>query len=212
MAGIINQSRGTPPASRDQLKDQALSAARALVKRNLEAGWFIGGTVYAAPLDPVSARPLTLAMLRRYASIHPLNMAEVAHWARNGLDEADQVLREIAAEHVDRGEALPRLLEGYVVELLHPGIGRRPGRDLSKSFPQDVCIAMLVLLLTELLPLRPTRYGRSSANPSACSLIAAVLSEAGIHRGGESAVQKIWTRYRDMVTSERQAMFGASAA
>jgi hypothetical protein len=191
--------------SQIQLRDQALSAARLLVQKNLQPGEFIGGTVHAAPLAPEGARPLVLAMLRRYATLSASNLMEVCHWGREGVDQAHQVLAELAAEYVNRGEPLPQILALYAAEQLHPGIGRRPGRDRFRFFPQDVCIALLVLFLTELLPLRATRSGRSQIKPSACSVMAVALSEAGIHRGGEAAVQKIWLRYRDMVMSDPSA-------
>jgi hypothetical protein len=35
----------------------------------------------------------------------------------------------------------------------------------------------------------------SSRRPSACSIVGAVLIEAGIGRGGEEAIRKIWERY-----------------
>lgn len=198
-------------ASQDQLRERALSAARLLVRRNLEPGEFIGGTVVAAPLDPAGARPLVLAMLRRYATMSAWSLSEVAHWARDGLDEADQVLGELATEYLNRGEPLPGILAGHVAEQFHPRLRRRPGPGRAKSFPQDVCICQLVLWLTQMFPLRPTRSGRSAVKPSACSIVATALAEAGIHRGGESAVQKIWLNYRDMVMSDASATPAALA-
>jgi hypothetical protein len=89
----------------------------------------------------------------------------------------------------------------------------RPGPGPTKTFPQDICICMLVKWLTEIYPLRPTRNGRSSSKPSACSILATALAEAGIHRGGKGAVQKIWMNYRDMVMSQPPlAMLGLRAA
>lgn len=194
------------------LKDKALSAARLLVQRNLEPGEFIDGAVHVAPLAPESARPLALAMLRRYARVSVWTLSEVIHWAYEGVDEAHLVLGEIAVDHVERGEPVPNILKGYVVEQYHSRTAGRPGRDRAKFFAQDICIAMLVLWLTELLPLRATRSGRSSARPSACSVMAEALSEVGIHRGGEGAVQKIWMKYRDLAHSEQQAMRGVISA
>jgi len=74
---------------------------------------------------PASARPLALAMLRRYASMSAWNLSEVAHWARGGVDEAHQVLGEMAAEYLNRGEPVPAILAAYAIEQLHPRIGRR---------------------------------------------------------------------------------------
>ena len=186
------------------LRDKALNAARLLVQRNLEPNWYIDGTVYAAPLAPEGARPLALAMLKRHARTSTWALSQVIHWAYEGFDEAHQVLGEIAAEHVERDEPVPDILKGYVVENFHQRSGRRlPGPDRAKFFAQNICVALLVMWLTELLPLRATRSGRSQVKPSACSVMATALSEAGIHRGGEAAVQKIWLNYRDLVASER---------
>lgn len=184
------------------LKDKALAAARALVQRHLQPGMFIDGTVHAAPLAPESARPLMLAMLRRHASVSAWNLSQVSHWAREGVDEADQVLSEMAAEYLNSGEPVPAILVGHVVEQFHP----RTGPRRAKNFAQDICIALLVLWLSELFRLRPTRSGRSSAKPSACSIMATALADAGIYRGGEGAVQKIWMNYRDLAFNERQTM------
>jgi hypothetical protein len=188
------------------LKDKALAVARALVRSNLEPRDYIDGSVHAAPLAPASARPIALAILRRYASMSAYSLSRVVHWAYEGSDEAHEVLGEIAAEYANRREAPPPLLASYVVEQYHARSGRRPGPARAKSFPADICIAMLIALLCEHLPLRPTRSGRSSIKPSACSVMATALSEFGVHRGGEGAVQTIWFRYRDLVMSERHAM------
>ena len=115
------------------------------------------------------------------------------------LPEAQDALIELIAEKTDRGEPLGAVLGAYNIRLLHPGIPRQRGKSKVSNMLQDISIAALVFQLVEWFPpLKPTRF--KTWQPSACSIVAEVLPEFGLHRGGEKAVQAIWRHYGPAVS------------
>jgi hypothetical protein len=143
-------------------------------------------------------------ILRAYAEAHPLNVTKVVHWAINGLDEADDVLRELIAERVEYHEPLGADLGAYNKRLIHPdGLHRRSGRSKVPFLLQDVVIAVAVLQLIERFPsLKASRFlggGSKKARACACSIVAKVMMELRLHRGGEDSVRKIWDRLKPVI-------------
>ena len=114
--------------------------------------------------------------------------------ARAGSKEADDFLRNMFTEQTHRNEEISPFLKTYIAEVLNQPIKARPGPKNASNIAANVAIAALVLTLTEppfnLTPLR----GLSKRRPSACSVLAQALAEAGLHRGGEKAIEKIWQR------------------
>jgi hypothetical protein len=181
----------------------ALAEARALVARFREPyqgpdDWLF--TAGLSPLHPQAGHRMVRGMLKRYALYHPLNMTEVCAWARAGSDDADLALVELIAEFTERGEQLPLGLAAYNLELIHP---RRPsrfrGRKKVTHVMQDMIIVTMIILVIERSGLKATR--RQSTKPSACAIVARALEEAGVHRGGEKAIEKIWQRIAPAVLS-----------
>ena len=58
----------------------------------------------------------------------------------------------------------------------------------------------LIMELIERFDMQPTRRqtGRKR-EPSYCSIVNTALSEAGLHRGGERAIEAVWFRYKASV-------------
>jgi hypothetical protein len=184
--------------ARAVVEGSALAAAREWIARCLEppeaSTLFFG--VVLPPMHPPAGRVVFREMTKQWALWHPFNMTKVCEAARAGWDEADLILRELIATFVNRGEQLPAVLAAYNIELLAQATQPRPrGRKKTAQWLQDICIATLIVLLVEQFGLKPRRRQSSMSKPSACSIVAQALSEAGIHRGGERAIEKVWQHY-----------------
>jgi hypothetical protein len=59
-------------------------------------------------------------------------------------------------------------------------------------------IVCLLIDLMQQFPELPLRRS-SKRRPCACSIISTILIEAGLGRGGEDAIYKIWKRYGPLV-------------
>jgi hypothetical protein len=174
---------------------EALTFAREWIARGRE-GDFIG--LGYAPLDPAAGHAFARRMIKQHALANPLNMAEVAECARRGSDDADLALRELAAEMIDRREILPAVLSAYTIKALHPDLRRLRGQKKAAHLLADISIVALIMELVERFHLKVQRNPLSK-HPSACSITAKALDEAGLSRGGEEAIRKIWGRYSGAV-------------
>jgi hypothetical protein len=117
--------------------------------------------------------------------------------ARAGYDDAHLALVAMITERTNRHEPLPALLAGYNIELINGRTVRRPpGRQLADNLLQDIAVVGCMMGLMRLFGLKPTRYKYSRLRPSAASVTARAMTEAGLHRGTEGAVEKIWQRLK----------------
>src|SRR5262249_42386556 len=64
------------------------------------------------------------SLMKRFAQFHPFGADDVVYFAEHGCKEADLALRELIAEHNDRGEPLTAVLAAYNIRLINPN--RRP--------------------------------------------------------------------------------------
>jgi hypothetical protein len=152
-----------------------------------------------SPLNPQAGHAFLRDTIKRYAMHNAFTMTRVCTMARAGWDEAEIALRELIGEIMNRGDQLPTVLGAFAIELLDP---RRPhhfsGPKKAGRFLQDICITVIVSRVAERHRLKPTRRPSQSTKPSACSIVARALEQAGVHRNGERAVEKIWERYHDI--------------
>jgi hypothetical protein len=134
--------------------------------------------------------------LKRMALAHPIQMMTVIEYARTGWDEAQEALRELAIEIMDRGEPLPTALGAYVMEVLHFGQpARARGPKKAKIALQDIFAAgLMVELLLRFPTLNPTRRGSHKDRPCACSIAAAAITGARIGRPMDyKTAERIWS-------------------
>ena len=153
------------------------------------------------PWHDETGHALARHMLKVYALQHPFNLDHVVQCATEGLRDAQDVVCELIAYYQHHRIALPTTLEAYQLRLINPRVQRPPSppaRKKAKHLVQDVIICALIMELIEQFPgLRPTRSQISTKKhrpPSVCSIVSVVLTEAGLHRGSEMAVQKVWQR------------------
>ena len=174
---------------------EALAFARDWIARCQEGDF---GDGYA-PLHPEAGRAFVRRLLKIGAQMSPFNMDNLVELAKAGWDDADVALRDLIAEINNRYEPLPAILAAYNIWLINPRAPqpRTPkGRKKATNILADIGVATLIMTLIERFPLNPTRshIGRKR-NASACSIAWLTLTEAGLHRGGEEAVQQVWKRY-----------------
>ncbi len=137
-------------------------------------------------------------VLKNLASWHPRNAARVVELAlRGGLEPADLALRELISEYNERGEPLNSALTTYANIVADRGgaITYRRPRSRPRESPL-VAFTIVMLIIDVMRELPQLRLDRSSPrHPSAFSIVAAVLIEAGVGRGGEKAIRAIWKQY-----------------
>jgi hypothetical protein len=176
------------------VESAGVALAREWIARGHE-GNFLG--LGCGPLSN-AGRAFARMIIKQWAGLHPFNMDQLVQLANAGWDDADLALREMIAEYVDRGKALPSVLAAYNVALLNPHRVRpaRPhGRHKATNILQDIFIVTLAMELMVQFPgLKPTRsQNGKKRQPSACSNIAA--AQAGLQRGDERAIQQVLLRY-----------------
>ena len=171
--------------------------------RNWLAGTDRPSPLGASILNPTFGVLWLRQALKRIALVHPLNMMWVIDQARAGWDPADEALRELITEFLDRGEQMPTYLAAYNMELMrgHPRRTRGPRREAYVF--QDIIFAGLVAELVERFGLKPTRNS-ASARVSACDVVADTINEAKIGRAvNYKAIEVLWFRWGKGLLSDQ---------
>ena len=141
------------------------------------------------------------AQVRRWfkdiADFDERNAAYVVQMAVVGMEDAHDALAELISERGVRGEPLGPALTTYVLMLSHTGPPpvRPPEGRRRENFLADHVVLYLLLYLQRQYGLKLRRGAPTNKRPSACSIAADVLREAGVGRGGEERVRKVWERY-----------------
>jgi hypothetical protein len=122
---------------------------------------------------------------------------------RDGREALDGLILELTNAH----QTLPAFLAEYNARRVKGVLpARLRGRRRSSNLVQDMVAMTLILELITRFHLSPTRRqtGRKRAH-SACSIASLVMTEAGLHRGGETAMEAIWWRYKASVLPGHRA-------
>jgi len=133
------------------------------------------------------ARRFVRQIVKQYALNRPGNMMKIADFARAGWDIADEALRDLILDFVQRGEPLPTYLAAYNMEVVRGGFRRRSGPKKADRLFRDIALMMVVENVGRRFGLRPTR-NRASKRPSACSIVAQAMGLS------EEAIVAIWKR------------------
>src|SRR5262245_39228599 len=133
----------------------------------------------AANLSTESSHRFLRARLKTLIRQGTVPAVRVMEWAKEGIVDADEALREVSAEMLDHGEEIPNTIRGYMAQVLLKDRGPH-GKDAGRieiatgNWLRDQCIAVVVSMIVERWNLRVTR-GRASHRPSACSVMSAAL-------------------------------------
>jgi len=112
--------------------------------------------------------------------------------ARDGHEDADFALRELAVEMLDRHEPLPSALAAYVQEaLLRAPVTYPQGRNIVDTWLRDIGIAVLVSLTVQRWEIPATR-NRASKRPSACYIVSLALNQTRRAPIRERQVERIF--------------------
>jgi hypothetical protein len=131
--------------------------------------------------------------IKVHALSHPLKMMDVADGARAGWRLAEEALRELIIEYLDRGEPMPTYLAAYNMELARGRRPHEPGPQKEDRFLRDVALVVAVERIAGKFQLKTTRSrSGKSKRPSACSIDA---QAAGL---GESSIVKLWQRFGEL--------------
>jgi len=152
------------------------------------------------PFNTDAMHTLVRRAVANLADMHERNAARLADLALAGAEDAIEGLKDLIAERHARGLPLGMALGTFDTIIKdRPATVRRP-----RSHPPGNFLAnfIIVCLLMELLRQFPALSLRRSSRfrPSACSIVSVALTEAGLSRGGEEAIRKIWERYGPPVT------------
>jgi hypothetical protein len=167
--------------------------------------WIAGGrvatdfNVYGAPLQFLgkeAGRDLIRRMMKQLTMSHPFRLLQTIDAARQGERVADEVLRELIAEHVGTNTPLPPQLAAYNIEVCYhgrPAVSRGPRRE--DRFLRDLCLATVVAYVVERFAFRPTR-GRGSSRPSASWIVAEAWAREHMRPPfDDKRVEKAWQRF-----------------
>jgi hypothetical protein len=149
-------------------------------------------------LDQGDNRRYSRQIMKALALAHPLHLMEIADYARAGWTLADEALRELIVEFLDRGESMPTYLAAYNMELARGNIRHPPGPRKEDRFLRDLALVVVMEIVAGRFGLNPTRS--SSRRPSAASVVAKAAQMS------ESAVVTLWRRYgeRECVAYHRR--------
>jgi hypothetical protein len=153
-------------------------------------GAFEGGD----PFDAAVARAAVREMLKAIVDSSERNASRIVLLANQGSEDADEALRDLISERNERREPLGMALGTYVNMIGGPPPPREPeGHPGSNFLANYVIVLMLLGLMLQFPRLRLRRRG--TRRPSACSIVSAVLIEAGKNRGSEESIRKIYEHY-----------------
>jgi hypothetical protein len=149
------------------------------------------------------AGPAFARRMLRHAMQDANSMLAILDLAYAGWRDARDALDDLIFECHNRGEPVPGCLVEYDTRVrkrqLPPIPPRLRGVRKSTNVLQDMFIVALIMELIVVCKLRPNRHQLYKSRPSACSVAAQAMTEAGLHRGDEKAVQKVWERYQASV-------------
>ena len=133
------------------------------------------------------------ARRRHHVADYRRRLSRLARWPRRA--------RQSDFDLTNAHQPLPSFLADYNARRLKGTLPPRlRGRQKSSNILQDIFIVTLIMELIERFDMQPTRRqtGRKR-EPSYCSIVSKAMAEAGLHRGGERAIEAVWSRYKASV-------------
>jgi hypothetical protein len=149
------------------------------------------------PFTGATMHAMVRRTLKGLAEVHERNMARIVDLALAGAEDAAEALKDLIAERNKAGLPLAGALGTFdtILNDRPPNYRRpavRPGRE---NFLENFVIVCLIITLMREFPRLKLRRSPTSKRLSAYSIMASTLIDAGLGRGGEEAIRKIWERY-----------------
>jgi hypothetical protein len=151
------------------------------------------------------------ALMKEWMQFYPsFGLDDIVYLAENGSQQAEQALREVAAEYEQRGERKPATLAAYNIRILNDRrMRKKPGPGKTALFVRDQGITLLVADLNKKFGLAFYKnFTATRGRPTASSIAATALTRAGIGISmGPMGVEKIWKRFGPIWTGRFPANY-----
>ena len=155
------------------------------------------------PLTKSGSRTAAREVFKAGALSHPRHMMMVVEYARAGWDIADEALRELIIEFVDRGQQLPTYLASYQMDIA-AGHAPKTGNQRADRWTRNVAIAALVQEIVRKFGLRPTGRGVTRGR-SACGLVSTAWNrEVKRPALDYKAIERVWNDYGRLISADIQ--------
>ena len=181
---IVLEAREATDRLVDQFKQHALFAndsLSTLPALHKDAGHELIQKMIKGIINAVGANDNDVQMwLIRLANFH-------------GVEDAHVILLEWIRDYHQKGQPLPTYLATYD-DVLRDDFVSRTGSPRSKNIAADIAICCLVFNLTQ-SPYCFHARSRHRHKPSASSIVAEALADAGISRGGADGILNVWKEY-----------------
>jgi hypothetical protein len=175
---------------------EALAFARRCIAWVRDGNLALGGIERGRWFEKNESHRISRQMFKAWAMESPINRMNAVEFARAGWALADEALRELILEYLDRREPLPTYLAAFAMEVAAGVRFRRmPARRKSDNVLRDIIITFIVCFVSERFALRPTRNREAHRRPSACSIVTDALRLEGVLVIAESGINKIWERH-----------------
>ena len=186
-----------PTTYTEAVEAEALAFAREYVARSREGNFLDLGYPLLHPevSKAFAQRMIRMALCDADIMLQIIDAAYLG-W-RDGRDALDNLILDLINAH----QPLPSFLAEYNARRLKGTLPPRlRGGQKSSNILQDMFIVTLIMELIERFEMLPHRRqtGRKR-KPSYCSIVNAAMTEAGLHRGGERAIEAVWDRYKASV-------------
>jgi len=173
------------------VEERALAATREWVRHLSTRFDLIAEDV--SPWSQHDNRRLVIELMKNLAISRPGAMLYVIDRARAGWDIADEALRQLIIDYIERGQPMPISFAAYTETLVHSPRRELRGKKKSDYVLRDLAISSLVWNLCDTFNLKPT--GRSTRRRSACSIVAQALGEEAHINMSAKRVEAIWLVY-----------------
>lgn len=189
------------PAFPEAQAVQALQYARTFVGRMMEPGFqpvLASKPLPMGPLHPDAGHFWFRDICKPFVISNDAAMLEFVRYAEAGNGDAIAILDEILDEILNHGGELPNFLATYVAKQRRGYIHPRGGKAKTDNILRDICIMVLLMDLYRDFGLHFTRSQSAKRHhrPSACSIAAQALAEAGIMSVDEPALHDIYRRWK----------------
>ena len=151
------------------------------------------------PFDSDTMHEMVRTTLTNLADMHERNAARIVDLALSGAEDAHHGLMNLITIRTAAGMPIGPALATYVniIGDRAPRF-RMPKCKPPANFLENFIIICLIIALKRQFPELNLRRS-TRKRPSLCSLTSETLIEAGLNRGSEEAIRKIWRDYGPLV-------------